>query len=120
EVSEAQKENEQKSESEPSSQQEVSPKPEAEPQEKATQVEEPVAEKPEEDDSDNGDDDDFDIGVPALVTHLSKKAADKKVKRPDVAKAKAVTTTQTVKPEKLTLTFVQEQWPVFLESLKDE
>ena len=70
------------------------------------------------------EDDDFDIGSPALMTNLSRKtAASKKISNPNGTSptpSASVNTEPKVAPEKLTLEYIQNAWPEYLDSLKGD
>jgi DNA polymerase-3 subunit gamma/tau len=68
------------------------------------------------------EEDDFDIGAPALMTNLSKKAmaskkhGDQRKERPTAPSEEE----ETGPPKKVTVDYVKEEWPVYLESLKGD
>ncbi|MGN8225637.1 DNA polymerase III subunit gamma/tau [Gracilimonas sp. BCB1] len=71
------------------------------------------------------EDDDFDIGTPALMTSLSRKtaAASRKTSNPsEAATSPAPSSPKKTKkaPEKLTLEYVQNSWTEYLDSLKGD
>lgn len=71
------------------------------------------------------EDDDFDIGTPALMTSLSRKtaAASKKASTPNgAAESPSKPSPKEPKkaPEKLTLEYIQNSWPEYLDSLKGD
>ncbi|WP_020404217.1 DNA polymerase III subunit gamma/tau [Gracilimonas tropica] len=70
------------------------------------------------------EEDDFDIGAPALTTSLTKKSRAAQMKsftNGSQEKPSGSPQKEEIKvPEKLTLEFIQEQWPVYLESLKGD
>lgn len=83
--------------------------------------------EPEESDYEEEDfeeEDDFDIGAPALTTSLTKKSRAAQMKsftNGSQEKPSGSPQKEEIKvPEKLTLEFIQEQWPVYLESLKGD
>ncbi|MEQ8525231.1 DNA polymerase III subunit gamma/tau [Gracilimonas sp.] len=84
------------------------------------EAEEADYEEPELDE----EDDDFDIGTPALMTSLSQKTtASKKASKPAANSVSTSPSTPEVAkkaPEKLTLEYINQEWPEYLDSLKGD
>lgn len=68
------------------------------------------------------EEDDYDIGAPALTTSLAKKveAASKPKEEKSVAVAESPVKEEVVAPEKITLEYIEDNWPNYLESLKGD
>ncbi len=101
------------------------PNSEAAVQETETNQEPEAAEVDYEEPEPVEEDDDFDIGTPALMTSLSKKtaAASGKASKPNrAAEAPSTPSPKEPKkaPEKLTLEYIQNSWPEYLDSLKGD
>ena len=81
--------------------------------------------KPEVEDFDTADqveeEDDFDIGAPALTTSLAKKVESESKQKDQKSVAVAESPEEeTQAPEKITLEYIEENWPAYLESLKGD
>ncbi|MAO66391.1 MAG: hypothetical protein CL666_15475 [Balneola sp.] len=91
----------------------------------ASESEEEKETEPEEVDFDTADqmeeDDDFDIGAPALTTSLAKKVESESKQEEQKSVAVAESPEEEAQaPEKITLEYIEENWPTYLESLKGD
>ncbi|HBQ60064.1 MAG TPA: DNA polymerase III subunit gamma/tau, partial [Balneolaceae bacterium] len=67
------------------------------------------------------EEDDFDIGAPALTTSLAKKVESESKQKDQKSVAVAESPEEeTQAPEKITLEYIEENWPAYLESLKGD
>ncbi len=66
------------------------------------------------------EDDDFDIGAPALTTHLAKKAKVSSKPSPPKKKETEEFEAHSIAPEKITLEYIEQHWEPYLESLKGD
>ncbi|WP_421773437.1 DNA polymerase III subunit gamma/tau [Gracilimonas sp.] len=87
--------------------------------------EEPETAEADFEEPEPAEEDDFDIGTPALMTSLSRKtaAASQKTSKPNgTAKVPSTPSPKEEKkaPEKLTLEYIQNSWPEYLNSLKGD
>ncbi|MDR9416570.1 MAG: DNA polymerase III subunit gamma/tau, partial [Gracilimonas sp.] len=77
----------------------------------------------DEDDFEEEEEDDFDIGAPALTTSLAKKARSTSKTAPSKTEPKPTSKSRSEEqkaPEKMTLSYVEKNWPAYLESLKGD
>jgi DNA polymerase-3 subunit gamma/tau len=77
----------------------------------------------DEDDFEEEEEDDFDIGAPALTTSLAKKARSTSKTAPSKIEPKPTSKSRSEEqkpPEKMTLSYVEKNWPAYLESLKGD